>query len=35
MYAQEFRAQDMAAVWPLLDAYPPRDAHVALIPPTA
>jgi len=35
MYAQEFRAQDMAAGWALLDAYPPADAQIALVPPTA
>lgn len=35
MYAQEFRPQDMAAVWPLLDAYPAPDARIALLPPTA
>lgn len=35
MYAQEFRAQDMAAVWPLLARYPPPDARIALLPPTA
>ena len=35
MYAQEFRAQDMAPVWPLLDGYPPPNAMIALLPPTA
>jgi GNAT superfamily N-acetyltransferase len=35
MYAQEFRAQDMAPVWPLLDGYPPPNATIALLPPTA
>jgi hypothetical protein len=35
MYAQEFRAQDMAAVWPLLERYPAPDAPIPLLPPTA
>jgi GNAT superfamily N-acetyltransferase len=35
MYAQEFRPQDMAMVWPRLDALPPADARIVLLPPTA
>jgi GNAT superfamily N-acetyltransferase len=35
MYAQEFRAQDMAAVWRELENYPAPDARLALLPPTA
>ncbi len=35
VYGQEARAQDMAVVWKELDAYPPDDARIALVPPTS
>jgi hypothetical protein len=35
MYAQEFRPQDMRAVWRQLDAFPEPDTRLALLPPTA
>jgi hypothetical protein len=35
MYGRAFRAQDMAGVYERLKAYPPRDAVVPLVSPTA
>jgi hypothetical protein len=35
MYAQEFRPQDMQLVWPRLAGFPPPEARIALLPPTA
>jgi len=35
IYAREFRPQDMAAVWRLLDAYPTGETRIALVAPTA
>lgn len=35
MYGQEFRATDMKAVWKMLDHFPPANARLALLPPSA